>query len=177
MEGNNLGVQHTPFYWIGPDGSRVLTWFSYDSYVEGYRWKLSSGASIEDFEQMVPRRLAWLEQNGYPHETYLLMDAVGDNGDPQRAHRVLLRIREWNRRHPELPMQMCTAEEFFQEVLAKQKGPFKEAVGDAAGHWELVKLSVPEVASRMRETRTASAGCRSVGNGRIVGPRVCVPAP
>jgi alpha-mannosidase len=150
--GNNLGVQHTPFYWIGPDGSRVLTWFSYDSYVEGYRWKLSSGASLEDFEQMVPRRLAWLEQNGYPHEVYLLMDAVGDNGDPQRAHRVLLRIREWNRRHPELPMQMCTAEEFFQEVLAKQKGPFKEAVGDAAGHWELVKLSVPEVASRMRET-------------------------
>src|SRR5262245_17122265 len=43
--GNNLGVRHSPFYWVAPDGSRILTWFTYDSYVEGYRWKLSSGAS------------------------------------------------------------------------------------------------------------------------------------
>jgi hypothetical protein len=33
--GNNFGMRHTPFYWIGPDGSRILTWFTYDSYVEG----------------------------------------------------------------------------------------------------------------------------------------------
>ena len=83
--GNNLGVRHTPFYWIGPDGSRVLTWFTYDSYVEGYRWNLSSGASIEELEKTVPRRLAWLERNGYAYESYLLMDAVGDNGDPMRV--------------------------------------------------------------------------------------------
>ena len=38
--GNNLGVGKDPFYWIGPDGSRVLTYFTYDSYVEGSRWKL-----------------------------------------------------------------------------------------------------------------------------------------
>jgi Glycosyl hydrolases family 38 N-terminal domain/Glycosyl hydrolases family 38 C-terminal domain len=150
--GNNFGVRHTPFYWIGPDGSRVLTWLSYDSYVEGYRWKLSSGASIEELEKTVPRRLAWLERNGYAYESYLLMDAVGDNGDPMRAHRTLLRIREWNRRHPELPMKMCTGEEFFHEVLEKPGKQLKEAGGDAAGHWELVKLTVPEVASRMRET-------------------------
>src|SRR6185503_5535481 len=107
--------------------------------------------SLEDFEQMVPRRLAWLEQNGYPHETYLLMDAVGDNGDPSRAHRTLLRIREWNRRHPELTMKMCTAEEFFKVLPETPVQRLKEAAGDAAGHWEVVKLTVPEVASRMRE--------------------------
>jgi len=38
--GNSLGVSQNPFYWIGPDGARVLTYFTYDSYVEGYRWKL-----------------------------------------------------------------------------------------------------------------------------------------
>jgi Glycosyl hydrolases family 38 N-terminal domain len=150
--GNNLGVRHTPFYWIGPDGSRILTWFTYDSYVEGYRWRLSSDASIEDMERTVPRRLAWLERNGYPYDTYLLMDGIGDNGDPTGAHRALLRVREWNGRHPELPMKLCTAEEFFQYLLAKYGSRFKEVPGDAAGHWELVKLSVPEAASRMRET-------------------------
>jgi hypothetical protein len=150
--GNNFGVRHTPFYWIGPDGTRILTWFTYDSYVEGYRWKLSSRASIEEMEKTIHRRLAWLERNGYPHHAYLLMDAVGDNGDPEHARHTLLRIREWNRSHPELPMKMCTAEEFFREVLEKPGHRFKEAAGDAAGHWELVKLTVPEVASRMRET-------------------------
>ena len=149
--GNDFGVRHTPFYWTGPEGSRILTWFTYDSYVEGYRWNLSSDAPIEEMEKTVPRRLAWLEQNGYPHETYLLMDAVGDNGDPSRAHRTLLRIREWNRRHPELTMKMCTAEEFFKVLPETPVQRLKEAAGDAAGHWEVVKLTVPEVASRMRE--------------------------
>ena len=150
--GNNLGVRHTPFYWVGPDGSRILTWFTYDSYVEGYRWKLSSGATIEEMEGTVYRRLAWLERNGYPFDTYLLLDAVGDNGDPTRGYQTLLRMREWNRRHPELPMQMCTAEEFFEYLLGKYGDRFKEVAGDAAGHWEPVKLNVPEAASRMRET-------------------------
>ena len=39
--GNNFGVSHTPFYWTGPDGSRVLTFFTYESYVEGHRWNLT----------------------------------------------------------------------------------------------------------------------------------------
>jgi alpha-mannosidase len=149
--GNNLGVRQSPFYWVAPDGSRILTWFTYDSYIEGYRWKLSSAASIEELERIVPRRLAWLERNGYPCDTYLLLAAVGDNGDPTGAQRTLLRIREWNSRHPELQMKMCTAEEYFQYLLEKHGDKFEEVPGDAAGHWELVKLSIPEAASRMRE--------------------------
>jgi hypothetical protein len=149
--GNDLGVKHTPFYWVGADGSRVLTWFTYDSYVEGYRWNLSSPKSFEDLEAMVPRRLAWLEQQGYPYDAYLLMDSVGDNADPTRAYRSLLRIREWNKRHPAIPMQLATAEEYFAYLIGKYGDKFTEASGDAAGHWEPVKLGAPEVASRMRE--------------------------
>ncbi len=150
--GNNLGVANTPFYWKGPDGSRVLTWFTYDSYVEGHRWNLSSQASMDVLEASVPRRLAWLEQNDYRFDTYLLMDAVGDNSDPSRAFRTLQRIREWNRRHPELPMEMSTAEDFFSYVEKQGKDNFREVSGDAAGHWELVKLTMPEASSRLRET-------------------------
>jgi alpha-mannosidase len=150
--GNNLGVRNTPFYWVGPDGSRVLTFFTYDSYVEGYRWKLTGGAPFEDMEATVPRRLAWLERNGYPYDTYLLMASVGDNADPMIAYRMLLRVREWNRRHPDLLMQMATAGEFFQYLLGKYGGHLQEVAGDAAGHWELVKLGAPEASARMRET-------------------------
>jgi hypothetical protein len=149
--GNNLGVRNTPFYWVGPDGSRVLTWFTYDSYVEGYRWNVTSRASLAEMEKTVPRRLAWLEQNGYPYDTYLLMASVGDNADPMHAYRTLTKIREWNRQHPELPMQMCTAEEFFHYIVGKYGTKFREAAGDATGHWEPVKLGAPEVAARMRE--------------------------
>ena len=100
----------------------------------------------------MPRRLAWLEQNGYPYDTYLLMTSVGDNADPMHAFYVLEKTREWNRRHPELPMQMATPETYFDYVLQKYGDKFKEFSGDATGHWELVKLGAPEVAARMRET-------------------------
>lgn len=149
--GNNFGVSQTPFYWIGPDGSRVLTWFTYDSYVEGSRWKLSSRFPVEETEETVPRRVAWLERNGYRYDTYLLMHSAGDNADPANSYRALVRMREWNRRHPELPMIMCTAEEFFRYLTGKYGTNFKEARGDATGHWELVKLGAPEAASHMRE--------------------------
>jgi alpha-mannosidase len=46
--GNSLGVSQNPFYWVGPDGSRVLTYFTYDSYMEGYRWKLSGRFPMEE---------------------------------------------------------------------------------------------------------------------------------
>ena len=150
--GNDFGVRNTPFSWVGPDGSKVLTWFTYDSYMEGYRWNVTSRASLDEMEKTVPRRLAWLEKNGYQYDTYLLMASVGDNADPMHAYRTLTKIRAWNRRHPELPMQMCTAEEFFHYIIGKYGNKFKEAAGDATGHWEPVKLGAPEVAARMRET-------------------------
>jgi hypothetical protein len=149
--GNSLGVSQNPFYWVGPDGSRVLTYFTYDSYMEGYRWKLSGRFSLEELEKTVPRRLAWLEKNGYKYDTYLLMASAGDNMHPESSFRTLERIREWNGKHPELPMKMVTAEEFFDYLQERYGDHFSSVSGDAAGHWETVKLRVPEAAPKMRQ--------------------------
>jgi hypothetical protein len=149
--GNNLGVSKNPFYWVGPDGSRVLTYFTYDSYVEGYRWKLGGRFLVEELERSVPRRLAWLEKHGYKYDTYLLMASPGDNSPPASAYRTLERMREWNAKHPELPMQMATADEFFAYLVEKYGDNFPSASGDSAGHWETVKLRVPEAASKIRQ--------------------------
>src|SRR5581483_7663318 len=142
--GNNLGVGKDPFYWVGPDGSRVITYFTYDSYVEGLRWKLGRNATFEEFERNVPRRLAWLEKNGYQYDTYLLMASPGDNIHPMGAFHILQRMREWNRKHPDLPMRMVTADEYFDYLASKYGDQFPTASGDAAGYWENVKLKVPE---------------------------------
>jgi alpha-mannosidase len=149
--GNSLGVSQNPFYWVGPDGSRVLTYFTYDSYMEGYRWKLSGRFPMEELEKTAPRRLAWLEKNGYKYDTYLLMASAGDNIHPEGSFRTLQRIREWNAKHSELPMKMVTAEEFFDYLQTKYGDRFPSVSGDAAGHWETVKLRVPEAASKMRQ--------------------------
>ena len=153
--GNNLGVGRNPFYWVGPDGSRVLTWFAYDSYMEGFRWKLGAGFPADELERIVPRRLAWLEQNGYRYDTYMLMRGTGDNSGPLDALGVLERIRDWNREHPELPMKMSTADEFFRYLTDKYGDEFPSASGDATGHWATVKLRVPETTSRLREASSA----------------------
>jgi hypothetical protein len=150
--GNSLGVAKNPFYWIGPDGSRVLTYFTYDSYVEGYRWKLGGSFPVSELERTVPRRLAWLEKNGYKYDTYLLMASPGDNIHPIGAFRTLERIREWNREHRELPMKIVLPEEFFDHLIEKYGDHFPSASGDAAGHWETVKLKAPEAAAKMRQS-------------------------
>ncbi len=149
--GNNLGVSQNPFYWVGPDGSRVLTYFTYDSYVEGHRWRLGARFSLAELEATLPRRLAWLEKNGYRYDTYLLMDSPGDNIHPQSSLRTLERVREWNRKHPELLLKMATAEEFFDSLLERYGDHFPSVSGDSSGHWEIVKLRVPEAAPRMRQ--------------------------
>jgi hypothetical protein len=159
--GNNLGAAKNPFYWIGPDGSRVLTYFTYDSYVEGYRWNLGGRFPLTGLERTVPRRLAWLERNGYKYDTYLLMASPGDNSHPEGAFRTLERIREWNRAHPELPMRMVLAEEFFDYLQERYGDSFSSASGDAAGHWEIVKLRVPEAAPKMRQVASDLPGAET----------------
>ena len=153
--GNNLGVGKNPFYWVGPDGSRVLTWFTYDGYMEGFRWGLGTGIPADQLERNVTRRLAWLERNGYQYDTYMLMRATGDNSGPLGALGVLEAIREWNRNHPELPMKMSTADEFFRYLTDNYGDDFPTAAGDATGHWATVKLRVPETTSKMRQASSA----------------------
>lgn len=153
--GNSLGVSRNPFYWVGPDGSRVLTWFAYDSYMEGFRWKLGSQFPIAELERIVPRRLAWLEQNGYRYDTYMLMRGTGDNSGPLDALGALERIREWNRSHPELQMRMSTADEFFRYLTDRYGDDYPTASGDATGHWATVKLRVPETTGKMRQASSA----------------------
>jgi hypothetical protein len=149
--GNNLGPASRPFYWVGPDGSRVLQWFTrLANYSEGLHWRLGR-FPIKEAERMVPRRLAWLEQNGYPYDRYLLMAAAGDNRDPYGAYLTLLQIREWNQAHPELLLRMATAEEFFRDLTAKYGDRFPEHSGDATGSWEQKKLFIPDSAAKMRE--------------------------
>ena len=56
-----------------------------------------------------------------------------------------------NRNHAELPLKMVLPEEFFDRLIAKYGDGFPSASGDAAGHWETVKLKVPEAAAKMRQ--------------------------
>lgn len=110
---------------------------------------------MDELEKTVPRRLAWLEQNGYKYDTYLLIRSTGDNSDPIDALGVLEDIREWNRRHPDLPMKMSTADEFFRYLTSKYGEDFPTAAGNATGHWATVKLRVPETTGKLRQASSA----------------------
>ena len=83
------------------------------------------------------------------------MRSPGDNADPIDAIPVLEEIRAWNRKHPELPMKMSTADEFFRYLASKYGEDFPTASGDATGHWATVKLRVPETTGKMRQASSA----------------------
>ncbi|MDH7568751.1 MAG: hypothetical protein QHJ73_04110, partial [Armatimonadota bacterium] len=63
--GADLPAHANPFWWEGPDGSRVLTWISRESYVEANKWGLGNWSPPAQQRADLTHRLADLEATGY----------------------------------------------------------------------------------------------------------------
>ena len=145
----DIPLEDRPFWWEGRDGSRVLTWMTWGSYIEGYfNWGLTSLANAERF---IPMRLQEFEEAGYPFDALLVMrgsdDEFPDSTMPELA-------REWNAKHASPKIVLATAQEFFQHLLDKYGDVFPTYIGDAAGMWESAAMVTPATTARVRRARS-----------------------
>ena len=111
----------SPFFWVSPDGSRVLTWYS-DSlepnslYGKGYG--LGFNRSYEDVSKKLPEYLKRLEDEKYPYDACCVRFGA-DNTEPQA---IFPRIaREWNEKHKSPKIIVSTNKEFFEYMERKYK--------------------------------------------------------
>lgn len=126
-----------PFYWEGPDGSRVLTWLS-----EGYAqsaW-LAQSQDLDTMYENVAGVVRGHERKGaeYPYDAAYLYGAFLDNWEVDTRYGDLL--KEWNARYAYPQIIVSRGPEFFEylekhfakkiEVRAKDFGAFWE---DGAG--------------------------------------------
>ncbi|MFQ5739384.1 MAG: hypothetical protein ACE5JX_10270 [Acidobacteriota bacterium] len=146
----DIPLAERPFWWEASDGSRVLTWLTYGSYIEGYfDWGL---VSISQALDKITTRLDDFEQAGYPYDSVLVLrgadDEFPDSTMPELAE-------EWNATYSSPQIKLATADEFFNHLLAQYGDVFPTYRGDASGMWESVTEVTPATTARVRRARSA----------------------
>ena len=140
--GFDLPIGGNPFYWEGPDGQRILTWVSRDSYVEAY------SLTLPKLRSMIEN----LEEQGYPYDAVLFISAM-DNRDASAALGTLLDVvRVWNgeRGESDPEVYMATPSTFFQYMEERYGEVFPVYSGEWGGLWERNKASAPGSTARFR---------------------------
>lgn len=137
--GVDLPPTALPFYWAGPDGSRVLTWVSHRNYLEAWEQYRLADDDDEAMEAGIRKLLGEWETAGYPYDAVLAIGAAGDNLGPDLARTFIRRAREWNARHDDVKIVVGTAEQFFHHMETKYAGRFPVFSGDWNGLWEFAR--------------------------------------
>lgn len=152
-----------PFYWEGPDGSRVLTWMGYGHYLEG-AFEYSLHGNHSQMEQGLLGKIAEWESAGYPYDAILVLDGTGDNGMADNVVNVINNVAWWNANHT-IELILALPEEFFQHMEETYPGSFPVYSGDSAGFWAgTVNCGVP----------AGQAAVRIAGDRVLTGERLAV---
>jgi alpha-mannosidase len=143
--GTSIPMSNIPFYWQGPDGSRVLTWISFDAYVEGLTtYGLTDMATAYS---KLSQKLPALEAAGYPYDAVLVLRGF-DNADTN-LNMVNLAI-QWNATYDNPKIILATPDMFFHYIEQKYGNNFPTYSGDWAGYWDMLSITQPQSITKNR---------------------------
>jgi len=99
------------FWWVGPDGARVLLWYG-------------TSAPLDDYDRALhhlPGKLAQIENQGYPFDLvrFYVLGGHRDNSPPRICFSEV--VRQWNRQWA-YPKLIFTTNAVFFERLERQHG-------------------------------------------------------
>lgn len=145
--GAQITARNVPFYWEGPDGSKVLTWVSREGYLEGaFHWELHNADRFKT-------RLQELERAGYPYDAVLVIDGYGDNAGIDKIISRLdaLRRLRFSLNEIGVEVEYSTIDAFFDYMEEKYGDQFPTLRGDWGRSWEVGRVSGPWQMARYRE--------------------------
>jgi len=120
-----------PFYWQGPDGGKVLTWFA-----NGYAHAAGLGlqASVETAVPRVLGLLSGFDREDYPYDAVLAFGGVSDNQPFQPSLASI--VHEWNQRYEYPKIILTRGPEFFQHIEKNFARDIPTIAGDGGVYWE-----------------------------------------
>jgi hypothetical protein len=124
--------EDSPFYWEGPDGRRVMTWFA-RSYLQLDRL-VGDQPSIEHLERTVPQFLARYRRGDYPVDAVLLYGLFTDNADLRDGDARIL--EEWNRAYAFPAITPATDADYYAYLAEHFADKLPTFRGDAGSYWE-----------------------------------------
>lgn len=130
-----------PFYWEGPDGSKILTWSARNSYTEGFStyglpWLTNDPVNVSDLQNA----LDTLAGQGYPYDAVLVQQAF-DNASITAHYNA---IRNWNANNDNPKFILATPEEFFEYLVANYEQQIPTHSGNWTSIWDVSGVVEPK---------------------------------
>jgi len=156
-------ISNTPFWWEGPDGSRVLTWICADSYTDAYtKYGIDPGTARffgrKEFPEQDPiavmrsgigRMIARYRERGYAYDAVLALHGF-DNWGSGASRRLPSAARDWNAAGGAPRIVVATPREFFRRIEEKDGGRLPVRRGGFGGQWEPVRTGAPTAMVKAR---------------------------
>ncbi|MGC9085826.1 MAG: glycosyl hydrolase-related protein [Thermoproteota archaeon] len=147
----------SPFIWIGPDGSEIISWFSggYKGpipWFHGYHQGLWVGMlnSLEELEAGIAHFLYYYDSRKYPYKEILLYGMFVDNSPYVDKYAEI--IGKFNEKWITPILILAKSEDFFKEI-EKYKNKFSKVVGDFGTYWEDGAASAAKELALSREVK------------------------
>jgi hypothetical protein len=124
-----------PFYWVGPDGSRLLVWNSDPEHIYSEGRQLGFTESERAVYANLPPYLRVLEEGGYPFDALHLRTTckTSDNAPPCVYLSEI--VRAWNARWAYPRLIVATNSQFFRYMEETFGDQFPEYSGDWTDWW------------------------------------------
>ncbi len=143
-----LGRWHlrSPFWWEGPDGKRVLSWYS--SHYHQLKAVAGLPPTIESCRSGLPRFLAMYERAGYKPDAVLLYGTEVENL-PLDFDDVDF-VDRWNRAYAYPRIVPCRFSEFFRYIEQRYGAELPVVRGEAGPYWADSVTGFPWATARDR---------------------------
>jgi hypothetical protein len=122
----------SPFWWEGPDGSRILTWFT-AGYAQAARIGLKDG--MQRMRHAIEADLhQWDHREDYPYDAILLHGAYLDN--VQIGRDIAESVTAYSHRYAYPKVILCSNNDFFEYIEANFADAIPVVRGCAGSWWE-----------------------------------------
>lgn len=195
----SLAPGRVPFYWEGPDGSRVLTWvsqgrrggyvealtdfyldpYSRDPYTDRTPYEMFNPhagpkTDLQKMEEGVTELLNRYHGAGYAYDAVMAMYAH-DFLEPSNVSNLKRAIRLWNENHPELTLRIATAPEFMRYIETKYAAQIPTHRGEWSGLWSEAKTQSPLISALARSGHDQAPAAESLWSALAMTRRVPFP--
>jgi len=173
-----LAPGKVPFYWEGPDGSKVLLWisqgnrgayveavteyyldpFSHDPYTARRPFEMfnpdmaGKTTPIQEMEIGMTTLLDRYNKAGYKYDAVMAMYSH-DFVEPTDVINLEKAIALWKQHHPEIELKIATPPEFFKYIEGKYASQIPTFRGEWSGLWSEAKTQSPRISAAARYTQ------------------------
>lgn len=177
MPATALAPGKVPFYWEGPDGSKVLLWisqgnrgayveavteyyldpFSHDPYTARRPFEMfnpdmvGKTTPIQEMEIGMMTLLKRYNEAGYKYDAVMAMYSH-DFVEPTDVLNLEKAIALWKKHHPEIELKIATPPEFFKYIEGKYGSQIPTFRGEWSGLWSEAKTQSPRISAMARYT-------------------------